>query len=130
MINSDMYEAIMLIENKTERVMRYIQAVGYVNRSIAALDCEVSKGTVARAVKVLRDMGALEGDNFTGRWVPADEVAALFDGLPRVVNVEHVAHCLYADSDGFYQSLNWAEKCSMIRRVNGNGNMYLQYVAV
>ena len=123
MIAEQRLSELCSIRNKLERAMRYIQDSGYVDRWLiqgAVLDIEVSESTMYRARKKLHLLGAIHADGkFYGRYIPADEIASLFDELPRIVHFEQIANRMFSNTEFVYFALKRAEKEGLLKMVNG-----------
>jgi transposase-like protein len=114
---------------KTEQAMHAIREYGYVNAALVkriAGELEISRTTVYRAIRQLRDMDALSGEAFTGRFVQPDELVAAIADLPLMITDTLAANFMTTEAT-LDASIAWAERVGAIKPVRQG--LYRMYVA-
>jgi predicted DNA-binding transcriptional regulator YafY len=114
---------------KTEQAMHMIREYGYINAALTkriAGELEISRTTVYRAIRQLRDMNALDGETFTGRFVQPDELVATISDMPLMIT-DALAAALMTTEATLDASIAWAERVGAIKPVRQG--LYRMYVA-
>lgn len=124
------------MQPKTQIVINHIAATldgwelsGWVIWKIAA-ETSVARSTVYKAIKKLKDMGAIESKVFTRRqWVNPDELypfafedKTLFLTEKRIVEM---TTSLITTQAAIWSAIQWGEKLGYFERMNGGSYGYM-----
>lgn len=121
----------------TKAVISYINAnytdyqlAGWMIPKIAA-ETDTSQGTVYRAIRQLRAMGAMDGKTFTRRQlVTIEDLQPYFRNEMLLITTDKAAQIAaetISTLPAIYAALRWAEMCRYIEQRNG-GSYGLLYV--